>query len=136
MLIHPFHRDLFFKAWLSPAVVLLLCGVLGGLSGCGPDADRPGFAVLNDSGKQLGHLVITEAGPVLNYNRLEHGEEISRDLPRAKELPRSVKVNWQDHEGKHHEQRIELWKHLPSSYNGTVRLTLDKHGTLRVSKAA
>lgn len=120
---------------MGRVVAVLLCGALGVLSGCGPEADRPGFAVLNDSGVELGHLVISEAGPILNYNGLDHGDEISRDLPRAKELPKFVKVHWQDHKGKHHEQRVELWKHLPSSYAGTVRLTLDRHGNIRVSKA-
>ncbi len=117
----------------------MLCGVVliaWGAAGCGgADSGAPGFTVHNDSGKQLGHLVITDAGPVLNFANLEHGEQLTRDIPRATELPKTINVYWEDHNGRHQHQRVEVWKRIPSTYAGTVKLTVNRNGMIKVSKA-
>ena len=114
-------------------VILVFAGTLLYAVGCG-GADKPSFTVKNESGALIEHLTIMEAGPVLNFAKLDHNDRLTRGFT-AEEMPRTIKVYWEDSEGKYHQSVVELWKHLPSSYRGGVKLTLNRNMTIRVSRA-
>ncbi len=115
-------------AMLLPMLVLL--------AGCEDKASQPAFVVHNRSGESLRHLVIVDAGPVLNYPKLGDGDIKTRKIPGDRELPKVVNVYWEDLEGKSHHQRVELWKRINSNYQGPIKLTLERSGSIRVSKTS
>lgn len=103
------------------------------LTGCDDKSPPSAFVVHNRSGQGLDHLVIVDAGPVLNYPKLENNERMSRKLPGNPELPRVVNVYWEDLNGRHHHQKIEVWQRVSSGYRGPVLLTLERSGSIRVT---
>jgi hypothetical protein len=104
--------------------------------GCDEGDPPSAFVVHNRSGEQLGHLVIVDAGPVLNYAKLKDNETMTRKLPGNPDLPRIVNVYWEDGDGRSQHQKIELWKRINSTYRGPVKLTLERSGNIRVSKTS
>ncbi len=117
-------------------IALLALVILALLPGCGEMLSSPGYVVHNDTRHKIPHLVITDVGPVLNYSKLDPGETMKRQLPNPEKYPRprSLNVYWEDHDGRSHHQRVDLWKHFADSYEGSVLLTVTRSGTIRASR--
>ncbi|MEM7577004.1 MAG: hypothetical protein AAF328_05960 [Planctomycetota bacterium] len=124
----------------ATAITLLMLTVLLPmlmlLSGCDEGSAPSAIVVHNRSGDGLDHLVVVDAGPVLNYPKLDDNERKARKLPNNATLPREINVYWKCLEGRQHHQKIELWKTVSSGYHGPVLLTLERSGNIRVTKTS
>ncbi|MEM1099250.1 MAG: hypothetical protein AAGH92_10740 [Planctomycetota bacterium] len=120
-------------AGVTLLMLTVLLPMLMLMTGCEKGSAPSAFVVYNRSGDPLDHLVITDAGPVLNYPKLEKGERMARKLPGNAELPRVVNVYWKCLDGRSHHQKIEVWKRVSSGYHGPVLLTLERSGSIRVT---
>ncbi len=113
--------------------LLVMVGLLG-VVGCGGKSDQPYFTIDNRSGKNIKHLVLFNAGPALNFRKLDANTSQRMRAVLKKGQPTEVVLTWELTDGELHHEKIQLTHELGLAYDGPVKFTIDRSMEVRVRR--